>query len=273
MTTASFDAYERSMWAGRAEIFNETMAHLCGHTAPALLSVAAGDRDLAGLRLLDVGTGSGTVAGLADERGARVTAVDAEPSMVELAAKRVPGAEVRQAILPELPFPDGTFDAAVANFVINHVGDPAAAVAGMRRVVRPGGRIAVTIWPHPKPEAQRLWDEIFDAAGAVRPDGLPRLDPALDFRRDEAGLTALLSGAGLTGVTCTTISWTMRIDAGAWWSGPAAGIGLTGLILAAQDEPTAIRVRQEFERRTAPYRGPDGVLAVPTAALLAAGAV
>ncbi|MEV0900629.1 class I SAM-dependent methyltransferase [Actinoplanes sp. NPDC049802] len=273
MTTVSFDEFERSMWSGRAEIFSDSVATLCAHTAPDLLDAAAGDGDLSGLRLLDVGAGSGTVARLADARGARVTGVDAEPSMVELAAKRVPGAEFRQAILPVLPFPDATFDATVANFVINHVGDPVAAAAEMRRVTRPGGRVAVTIWPHPKPVAQRLWDEIFDAAGAVRPADMPRVDPAVDFARDQAGLAGLLSGAGLIEASAVEVCWTLRIHADQWWAGPAAGIGLTGLILTSQDEATVTRIRREFTQRTAPYRGPDGVLAVPTAAVLARGTV
>ncbi|MEV4766482.1 methyltransferase domain-containing protein [Micromonospora chokoriensis] len=55
------------------------------------------------------------------------------------------------AALPRLPFTSGSFDAAVANFVINHVGDPRAAVDELRRVVRPAGWIAVTIWPDPPP--------------------------------------------------------------------------------------------------------------------------
>ena len=109
------------------------------------------------------------MAGLACARGATVVAVDAEPSMVELTRDRVPSAdEVRLASLPHLPFASGSFDAAVANFVINHVGDPLAAITELRRVVRSAGRVAVTVWPYPPPEAQSLWGEVFDAAGVDR---------------------------------------------------------------------------------------------------------
>ncbi|GIE31246.1 methyltransferase [Actinoplanes italicus] len=268
--TASFDDYERAMWAGQADVYQDNLAVLCAGTATALLDAA---EVTAGTRMLDVGTGPGTVAGLADERGAAVTGVDAEPSMVELAARRVPGAEFRHGVLPGLPFPDDTFDVAVANFVLNHVGTPAAALSGMGRVVRPGGRVAVTIWPQPLPEAQRLWDEIFDAAGVVRPGDLPRLAPEHDFARTTSGLAGLMDAAGLKDIGCRTVAWTQHIPAEAWWNGPAAGIGLKGHLLRRQTPETIARIRSEYDARTAPYRSPDGVLALPTAAVLGVGFV
>ncbi|MFG2100620.1 class I SAM-dependent methyltransferase [Micromonospora echinaurantiaca] len=174
MTTA-FDDHERSRWAGRAAAYERSFAALCAHPASSLLDAAG---VTAGTRVLDAGTGPGTVAALASARGATVVAVDAEPSMVETARRRVPAAEeVRQAALPHLPFPDDHVDAAVANFVLNHVGDPAAAVTELRRVVSAPDRIAVTIWPYPQPPLQRLWGQIFDAAGtggAARPTASAR---------------------------------------------------------------------------------------------------
>ena len=151
---ADFDDHERVRWAGRAAAYDRSFAPLCAYPVHALLDLAAAG---AGSRVLDVGTGTGTVAAAAAARGARVTAVDADAGMVELCAARVPAADVREATLPALPFADGEFDAVVANFVINHVADPAAAVRELRRVVRPGGRVAVTIWPSPAPPVMQFW--------------------------------------------------------------------------------------------------------------------
>ncbi|MEU4622692.1 methyltransferase domain-containing protein [Actinoplanes sp. NPDC023801] len=268
--TVSFDDYERAMWAGKADAYQDNLAVLCAGAAPALLDAAG---VTAGMRVLDVGAGSGTVAGLACERDAVVTGVDAEPSMVELAARRVPAAAFQQAVLPDLPFADDAFDVAVANFVLNHVGAPAAVLSGLRRVVRPGGRVAVTIWPQPLPEAQRLWDEIFDAAGVVRPTDLPRLAPEHDFGRTPSGLADLMSAAGLADTGGRTVAWTQHISADAWWNGPAAGIGLKGHLLRRQTPETITRIRAEYDARTAPYRSADGMLALPTAAVLGVGIV
>jgi ubiquinone/menaquinone biosynthesis C-methylase UbiE len=131
MTTTVFDESERRIWAGRADAYAASFAKLCAYAVPGLLDAAGVGT---GNRVLGVGTGTGAVAGAAWERGARVVAVDADAGMVEVAAKAVPGAEVRVGELPELPFGEGEFDAVVGNFVINHVGrPPAAALAEMRR--------------------------------------------------------------------------------------------------------------------------------------------
>ncbi|MEU8816825.1 class I SAM-dependent methyltransferase [Actinoplanes sp. NPDC048796] len=268
-TTTDFDLHERAQWAGRATAYQGSFAALCAHPAGALLDAAGVE---AGVRVLDAGTGTGTVAALAWARGAHVVAVDAEPSMLELTSRRVPAAEVHRAVLPELPFPDGSFDAAVANFVVNHVGDPTAAIRELRRVVRPGGRVAVTIWPYPAPPAQRLWSTVFDAAGVDRPAGLPRLAPDKDFPRTEDGLATLLRRSGLAGVTSETITWTHRTDPESWWSGPANGLSAPGQVMRRQDTATLAHIRQSYDEHTAAFLDDDGRLALPTAALLASGA-
>lgn len=105
--TTPFDRAERRIWSGRAEAYARTYARLCAHPVEALL---------------DVGCGSGTVSAAAAERGADVYPSDAEHGMVEETRRAVPGAGVRVARLPELPYQDVYFDAVLANFVLNHVG-------------------------------------------------------------------------------------------------------------------------------------------------------
>jgi SAM-dependent methyltransferase len=257
----AFDAYERASWRAKAKAYADSFAGLCAYTAGALLDAAACG---AGVKTLDVGTGTGTVAAAAVKRGCVVTAVDAEPEMVQWAAAAVPEATVLPAILPELPFADGTFDATVANFVINHVGDPRAAVAELCRVTRTGGRVAVTIWPSPPPPLQMLWHECFEAAGAIRPP-TPVVDDDRNFGRTREGLRELVREAGLTGVSGRTIDWVHRADPQLWWSGPAAGVASAGAVLTAQTPPMIARIRAEYDRRVGAW------LERPTTALLAAG--
>ncbi|WP_319463454.1 class I SAM-dependent methyltransferase [Micromonospora sp. RTP1Z1] len=270
MIIDGFDVHERSRWAGRATAYERSFAALCAYPAEALLDAAA---VRAGRRVIDVGTGPGTVAARALGRGAEVVAVDAEPTMLDAARRHAPGAEISEATLPMLPFPPGGFDAAVANFVLNHVGDPAAGVAELCRVVRPGGRVAVTIWPYPQPPLQRLWGEIFTAAGGEAPVDLPRVATERNFPRTEEGLAGLLAAAGLADVRCATLAWAHRADPEDWWAGPANGIGMLGLLMERQPAAVRDRIREEYDRLGARYRDAAGMLVLPTAALLASGRV
>ncbi|MGB2571490.1 methyltransferase domain-containing protein [Micromonospora citrea] len=97
MTTTGFDAHERERWAGRAAAYTRSFARWCAYPVGALLDAAGVG---AGTRLLDLGTGPGTVAASATERGAAVVAVDAEASMLAAARRAVPPARLVRAALP-----------------------------------------------------------------------------------------------------------------------------------------------------------------------------
>lgn len=263
-----FDAAERRIWAGRAEAFRDSFAKLCAYTAPALLDAAAVGP---GVRLLDVGTGIGTVAAAACVRGAEVTAVDAEPGMVELARRNAPSADVHHAVLPDLPFPAGGFDAVVANFVVNHVGRPTAALAAMRAASRPGGHVAATIWCSPPGAGHELLDRAAKAAGAQPSANLPRLDPAEEFPHTQEGLAERFEAAGIEEVTCEPISWDHLADPEEWWGGAAAGVGLIGQTISRQDPETVVRIKAAYDELAQQYAGPDGRLVLRYHALLASG--
>jgi ubiquinone/menaquinone biosynthesis C-methylase UbiE len=98
-------------------------------------------------RVLDVGCGSGVLTEeLARRVGAdSVSGVDPSP-LLEACAERVPGAELKQGAAESLPWPNDSFDAAVAQLVIHFMDDPAAGVAEMARVTRPGGVVAACSW-------------------------------------------------------------------------------------------------------------------------------
>lgn len=263
-----FDEAERTIWAGRAAAFRDSFAKLCAHTAPALLDAVGAGPDI---RLLDVGTGIGTVAAAACARGARVTAVDAEPGMIELARQAAPEAGFRQAVLPELPFAAGSFDAVVANFVVNHVGRPAASVAAMRAATRPGGRVAATIWCSPAGAGHELLGRAVESAGVPQPADAPRLDPAEDFPRTAEGLAGLFTAAGLGDVSCEPVTWDHVASPEEWWGGAAAGVGLIGQSVTRHGPETVGRIKAAYDALVPEYTGPDGRLVLRYHALLASG--
>jgi ubiquinone/menaquinone biosynthesis C-methylase UbiE len=103
-----------------------------------------------GERVLDVAAGSGNAALAAARRGARVTATDFVPSLLEVAAQRaeVEGLELetQEADAQALPFADGSFDVVLSTFGVIFAPDQARAAAELLRVCRPGGRIGLTAW-------------------------------------------------------------------------------------------------------------------------------
>lgn len=99
--------------------------------------------------VLDVGTGTGFVtAGLAP-RANRVIAIDHSPAMLDIARENltqlgIENVELHEGDLTHLPLNENSVDAAVANLVLHHAENPAGMLAEMTRVVRPGGRVAIT---------------------------------------------------------------------------------------------------------------------------------
>jgi len=103
-----------------------------------------------GLTVLDAGCGPGSItAGLAEiVAPGDVVGMDIEPRQLaaaqRLAAERgIGNVRFEQGSVYALPFPDATFDVAVAHFVIEHVSEPLRALRELRRVLRPGGVVAI----------------------------------------------------------------------------------------------------------------------------------
>lgn len=102
-----------------------------------------------GQRVLDLCCGQGNVSAALAAAGAEPVGVDFSPAMLAIARDRVPGVEFIEGDAQDLPFPDRDFDAVVCNFGLVHVPDQARALAEVARVLKPGGRFAMTGWSGP----------------------------------------------------------------------------------------------------------------------------
>ena len=223
-----------------AATYARTFGRLCDGTIDPLLD----EVEPAGGRLLDVGTGPGRLPLAAAGRGWDVTAVDPEAQMLAIASVTAPAATCIEAALPDLPFDDGSFDAVVAGYVVNHLRDPRAGVAEMVRVLRPGGDLAVTIWPSELTAMNAMWAEVVEMAGVQRP-GSTATPARDDFARTEDGLTQLLAEAGLEAET-HVVAWDFEMDADLLWTGVEAGIAAIGATYLAQDDDGRSAMRAAY---------------------------
>jgi ubiquinone/menaquinone biosynthesis C-methylase UbiE len=93
--------------------------------------------------LLEVGCGGGLLLRDATARGARATGIDHSPDMVQLARERAPESDVVLGAAEKLPFGDEMFTAIAMSIVFFFLADPVGVLRECRRVLRPGGRIAI----------------------------------------------------------------------------------------------------------------------------------
>ncbi len=125
--------------------YTVSQSHATGHSLELLLeTVPVGPED----HLLDIATGAGHTALAFAGRGARVVALDPALGMLEatreLADQRSLALDCVLATAEQLPFPDGSFDAVTCRTASHHFIDIQGAIDEMSRVVKPGGRVAVT---------------------------------------------------------------------------------------------------------------------------------
>jgi demethylmenaquinone methyltransferase / 2-methoxy-6-polyprenyl-1,4-benzoquinol methylase len=129
-----------------------------------------------GDRVLDAACGTGELAVADAEAGAReVVGVDFSPRMLERARSKSAQIEWVEADLLSLPFPDASFDAATVGFGVRNLEDLEAGLRELRRVLRPGGRVAIleiTTPRGPLAPFYHLWfDRIVPLLGRVLPGG------------------------------------------------------------------------------------------------------
>ncbi|TMJ04227.1 MAG: methyltransferase domain-containing protein [Alphaproteobacteria bacterium] len=149
--------FEYAGWRVAASSYDGFAGATALFAAP-LLAAAGVTR---GTRLLDIACGTGVASAEAAGQGAHVTGVDFSPEMIGEARARHRAITFEVADAEQLPFPDTSFDAAIANFGIHHVARPERAIGEARRVLAAGGTFAFTFWA--AAQENTAWRLIFAA--------------------------------------------------------------------------------------------------------------
>ncbi|MGZ6546093.1 MAG: class I SAM-dependent methyltransferase [Actinomycetota bacterium] len=197
----------------------------------------------AGQTVLDVGCGPGAAtAELVRRLGTdAVAAVDPSERFIAAARTRLPGVDVRLSSAEDLPYPDGTFGATLAQLVVHFMSDPVAGVAEMARVTSASGVVAACVWDFAGERApisafwqaaRELHGHVEDESGlaGARAGHLTELFEAAGLRRiEEAELSACVDHASFDD----------------WWEPFTFGVGPAGAYAQAlgETELSALRER------------------------------
>lgn len=253
--------------------YDHYMGRWSRRLAPLFLDFA-GSAD--GERVVDVGCGTGSLSLAVVERSAvrAVEAIDFEADFVAALQAKIGRHPItaRQGDACSLPFADDSFDRALSLLVLHFVSDAQQAAHEMRRVVRPGGVVAVSVWDTygGMPSQRMFWDTVT----AIEPSADGRRAATMFRPATQPGdLPALLSRAGLTDVRETLLAIRMEFaDFEDYWQPLLTAQGNLGQFVDGLAAPTRARVIEAV--RAAYLSGrPDGRRSFASVAWAARGVV
>ena len=247
--------------------YDQFMGRWSAHLAPSFIHFA-GIRD--GQRILDVGSGTGSLSRALVSSGASISVVGVDPvaDYVSFAQAMVPDTRVEFRIgeAEALPFASEAFDGVLSLLIVQDLVDPCKAVSEMARVTRRGGTVATCKWDFK--EGLPMLSLFWQAVHAVAPDAAKRR-PA-----DSVGLRALTelwAGAGLTDVRTAELELVMEFGSfDDYWRPFLGGATPTSLLAAALNTQTDGALATAL-REMIPDVRPDGSFALPALAWAVAG--
>ena len=268
-STPTFGDFELAGWQDEATAaeYDRHLSLVTTQSAEALLDDAGVGTSH---RVLDVATGAGYVAAAAARRGAQPLGIDFSATQVRLARERYPDLRFEQADAEALPFEPESFDAVVNAFGFCHLPHPDRALKEAFRVLKPGGRMAFSVWD--LPERTLVFDAFYSAirAHGSMEVGLPAGPNFFLFSHAEESLQALRN-AGFESPTFRQVPQVWRAsDPDDFFVVVSTGTVRAAAALRAQSPQAQQAIRASMRQAVSAYRRDDGY-EVPMPAVVAAG--
>jgi len=208
---SAFGSMERRGWgdATRAAGYIALFSSAPDQAIDSLLNAVGAKSDR---KALDLCCGHGNVSAALLRRGCEVVGVDFSPAMLAFARARALNATFIEADAQNLPFDDAAFDVVVSNVGICHVPDQPRALAEVRRVLRPAGKFAMTVWCGP--DASPCFAAVYRAIKAHgHPDvSIPAGPDFHQFARPDQAVK-LLSDAGFSSIDVSIVDCAWHLEA------------------------------------------------------------
>ena len=236
--------------------YDRAFAHVTAYFMPFLLQAA---HIAPGMHVLDIATGTGLSADAALAAvgsSGHVMAADVSPAMVKKASERLgkaPNVSVSVEDGHALSFADSSFDAVLCNLGLMFFPDPVRGLCEFRRVLRPGGRVAVSV----NTVVERSYNHQINVMIARHLPGLAEAVTRTFALGEASRLTSLFNEAGLVDIETHTVRHTFVLPSFDAYYGPfERGGASTGQALAVLPEEIRRAVREEVRRDLADRGGP-----------------
>jgi SAM-dependent methyltransferase len=206
MEVITFQDMEHGGWVERAGRYRDLFGTITSQAIEPLLE-ALGNLDRTDF--LDIACSTGDLAGAAARRGAHAHGVDFADAMVTNARAKYPDVEFRVGDAQDLPYEEASFDAVACAFGVPHFADLERALRSARRVLRSGGRFALTTWCGPQHGGEffAFVDDIIREHGTLDV-GLPEPPPMFPFAdSDECRRCLAAAGFDVAAVRVLDLVW------------------------------------------------------------------
>lgn len=264
MSFEGFKKAEMEGWDARAGFYDEFTGRFTTVAIPMLLAMA---ETAPGSRLLDVCCGTGRAAGAAAALGARAEGIDVAPAMVEAARAAFPAATFELGDVEAIPRADDTYDAVIWSFGLMHVGSPEAVLGEIARVLKPGGRVALSHWIGPP--GSPMFNIVFGAMKRLADMSVVPPSPPPFALSTEDAIKSALDHAGFDEVSCRRLPIVFRCPAGRFAEHFRNFAARSAVILDRQDEAIQEAIHADWDSQLQAFLV-EGELQVPMPALAVA---
>lgn len=196
MAYEAFKEAEIVGWNARAQAYNDFTGQVTTQAIPTLLAMA---ETAPWKQVLDLCCGTGRAAGAAVALGAFAEGIDVSAAMVDAAREAFPNAAFDVGDAESIPREDDKYDAVICSFGLMHVGNPEAMFSEIARVLKPGGRVALSHWIGP-PESP-LFRIVFGTMQQMADMSVVPLSPPPFALSSEEAMREALEQAGFENVS------------------------------------------------------------------------